>query len=82
MRALAQLLNEMQAAGVIGNYALFGATAQMRYTEPGYARCRRAGVLRAAGITVEIDPQQYPNGRFGRLYDPEGNPIELWQPAE
>jgi hypothetical protein len=34
VRALAQLLNEMQAAGVIGNYALFGATAQMRYTEP------------------------------------------------
>jgi hypothetical protein len=30
---LAQLLNQMQAAGVIQNYALFGATAQMRYTE-------------------------------------------------
>jgi predicted enzyme related to lactoylglutathione lyase len=43
---------------------------------------RMAAQLRAAGITVEIDPQQYPNGRFGRLYDPEGNPIELWQPAE
>jgi len=37
--------------------------------------------LRAAGITVEIDAQAYPNGRFARLYDPEGNPIELWQPA-
>jgi len=23
----------------------------------------------------------YPNGRFARLHDPEGNPIELWQPA-
>jgi len=34
VRELAQLLNEMQRAGVIGNYALFGATAQMRYTEP------------------------------------------------
>jgi hypothetical protein len=31
---VAQLLNEMRAAGVIRNYALFGATAQMRYTEP------------------------------------------------
>jgi len=31
---LAQLLNEMQQAGVIRAYALFGATAQMRYTEP------------------------------------------------
>jgi len=36
--------------------------------------------LRASGITVEVDPKQYPNGRFARVYDPEGNPIELWQP--
>lgn len=34
MRELAQLLNEMQQAGVIRDYALFGAIAQMRYTEP------------------------------------------------
>jgi predicted enzyme related to lactoylglutathione lyase len=38
--------------------------------------------VRAAGIAVELDPEPYPNGRFARLYDPEGNPIELWQPAE
>jgi glyoxylase I family protein len=40
--------------------------------------------LGAAGISVTADPQRYPNGRFARLYDPEGNPIELWQsePAE
>ena len=37
--------------------------------------------LRAAGIAVEIDQQNYPNGRFARLHDPEGNPIELWEPA-
>ncbi len=37
--------------------------------------------LRAAGISVEPDPQTYPQGRFARLYDPEGNPIELWEPA-
>ncbi|MNL18893.1 Glyoxalase-like domain protein [compost metagenome] len=36
--------------------------------------------LRAAGIEVTADPKTYPNGRFARLYDPEGNPIELWQP--
>jgi glyoxylase I family protein len=36
--------------------------------------------LRAAGIAVEIDPQTYPNGVFARLTDPEGNPIELWEP--
>ncbi len=36
--------------------------------------------LRAAGVEVQNDPQDYPNGRFARLHDPEGNPIELWQP--
>ncbi len=41
-----------------------------------------AAQLRAAGIAVKIDPQSYPNGRFARLQDPEGNPIELWQPKE
>ena len=34
MKAVAQLLNEMLKEGIIGNYALFGAAAQMRYTEP------------------------------------------------
>jgi len=37
--------------------------------------------LRAAGVSVEVDLQAYPNGRFARLYDPEGNAIELWQPG-
>jgi predicted enzyme related to lactoylglutathione lyase len=36
--------------------------------------------LRGAGIAVEVDPQVYPNGRFARLQDPEGNPIQLWEP--
>lgn len=36
--------------------------------------------LRAAKIHVDTDPQEYPNGRFARLKDPEGNPIELWEP--
>ena len=40
-----------------------------------------AAQLEAAGITVEIDATEYPNGRFARLYDPEGNAIELWEPA-
>ncbi|TGD74319.1 VOC family protein [Mangrovimicrobium sediminis] len=38
--------------------------------------------LRAAGVEVEVDPEAYPNGRFARLHDPEGNPIELWQPED
>ena len=34
VRDVALLLNEMRDAGVVSDYALFGATAQMRYTEP------------------------------------------------
>lgn len=33
MKRVAELLNEMRDAGVISDYALFGAAAQMRYTE-------------------------------------------------
>jgi glyoxylase I family protein len=43
---------------------------------------KMATQLRAAQIAVEIDPQSYPNGRFASLRDPEGNPIQLWQPAK
>jgi glyoxylase I family protein len=41
---------------------------------------KMAAQLRTAGIAVDIDPQSYPNGRFASLNDPEGNPIQLWQP--
>lgn len=37
--------------------------------------------LRAAGIVVAIDPETYPNGRFAQTADPEGNPIQLWEPT-
>ncbi|MDP9434859.1 MAG: VOC family protein [Actinomycetota bacterium] len=37
--------------------------------------------LRAAGIDVAVDPETYPNGRFADLRDPEGNPVQLWEPA-
>jgi predicted enzyme related to lactoylglutathione lyase len=36
--------------------------------------------LRSLKIEVRVDPEIYPNGRFARLNDPEGNPIELWEP--
>lgn len=36
--------------------------------------------LRAADIAVTVDQETYPNGRFARLVDPEGNPIELLEP--
>ena len=37
--------------------------------------------LRGAGIEVKVEPEPYPNGRFAHLSDPEGNRIELWEPA-
>lgn len=40
-----------------------------------------SGQLRAAGIAVEIGDEMPGVGRFARLHDPEGNPIELWEPA-
>jgi len=43
---------------------------------------KMAAQLRTAGIEIKVDPETYANiGRFARLHDPEGNPIELWQPA-
>ena len=42
---------------------------------------RLAEQLIAAGIAVKVDQTAYPYGRFAHLQDPEGNPIELWQPA-
>ncbi|SHH75582.1 VOC family protein [Cognatishimia maritima] len=38
--------------------------------------------LEAAGIAVETRPDwdaEY--GKFARIHDPEGNPIELWEPS-
>ena len=40
-----------------------------------------AAQLRASEIKVDIDTESYPNGRFARLHDPDGNPIELWEPS-
>src|SRR5690554_1869280 len=37
--------------------------------------------LRASGIDVTVHPEPYPNGRFADLHDPEGNPVQLWEPA-
>lgn len=38
--------------------------------------------LRSAGITAETRAEWDSEiGRFARIHDPEGNPIELWEPA-
>jgi predicted enzyme related to lactoylglutathione lyase len=42
-------------------------------------------VLRDAGIAVETRPDEWDSpdtGQFARIHDPEGNPIELWQPPK
>jgi predicted enzyme related to lactoylglutathione lyase len=56
-----------------------------RWTIPRLSRSviadKMAAQLRAAGIEVKINEESSPIGRFARLHDPEGNPIELWQPA-
>ncbi|MBX3594840.1 VOC family protein [Sphingomonas sp.] len=39
--------------------------------------------LNAAGIAIETREEWDSSGmgRFARIHDPEGNPIELWEPA-
>ena len=38
--------------------------------------------LRDAGVTVTTDPawDTPETGKFARIHDPEGNPVELWEP--
>ena len=76
MKDLAQLLNDMQRAGVIRNYALFGAVAQMRYTEP--VATLDAAVLVAVPAQGRLDAL---SGIYefcaARAYQPEGEAIRV-----
>ena len=38
--------------------------------------------LRAAGVAVDLTEEMLGVGRFAHLADPEGTPIELWEPAQ
>ena len=38
--------------------------------------------LLGEGVTVDPKREAYDFGKFGWIIDPEGNRIELWQPAE
>lgn len=41
------------------------------------------GNLQAAGIEVETREEWNSYvGRFARIHDPEGNPVELWEPTD
>jgi hypothetical protein len=76
VKELAQLLNEMQRAGVIRQYALFGAVAQMRYTEP--VATLDADVLVAVPAADRLDAL---SGIYAfcaaRGYRPEGEAIRV-----
>lgn len=76
MKELAQLLNEMQRVGVIRQYALFGAVAQMRYTEP--VATLDADVLVAVPAADRLDAL---SGIYefcaARGYRPEGEAIRV-----
>ncbi|KAA1189994.1 VOC family protein [Pseudohalioglobus sediminis] len=43
---------------------------------------RMVAQLREAGIEVSMVDEDLSIGRFARLHDPEGNPIELWEPSQ
>jgi len=76
VKELAQLLNEMRTAGVIRDYALFGAAAQMRYTEP--VATLDADVLVAVSPTEGLDVLR---GIYefcsAKGYPPEGEAIRV-----
>lgn len=38
--------------------------------------------LRAAGVEVVGEVEEYEYGRFGWIVDPEGNKVELWEPPD
>ncbi|MEM9387870.1 MAG: VOC family protein [Pseudomonadota bacterium] len=38
--------------------------------------------LIAKDVEIVVDSAVYPNGRFAMLRDPEGNAIQLWEPAD
>lgn len=76
MRELAELLRDMLSRGVITNYALFGATAQMRYTEA--VSTMDADVLVAVPAASPLDVLR-PIYEYcaSRGYRPEGEAIRV-----
>ncbi len=74
VKDVARLLNDLHAAGVISDYAVFGAIAQMRYTEP-------VATLDADVLVILPDPSRLdslgPIYRFceSRGYVPQGEAI-------
>ncbi|MCG6902078.1 MAG: VOC family protein [Rhodobacter sp.] len=42
---------------------------------------RMIAQLEAAAVAISHREEMDGIGRFARIHDPEGNPVELWQPA-
>ena len=76
MRDVAQLLNAMKDSGVIADYALFGAAAQMRYTEP--VATLDADVLVKVPSAEQLNPL-VPIYHFcaDKGYQPEGEAVRV-----
>jgi len=63
-----------------GDYRLFGDIAKPDGQFRVASLDAMMAQLRAAGIAVELDAQIYPMAASPSVR-PEGNPIELWEPA-
>ena len=76
MKEVAELLNSMVANGVIADYAIFGAVAQMRYTEA--VSTMDASVLVALPLDAGLDLLR-PIYAYceQRGYEPEGEAIRV-----
>lgn len=76
VKEVAELLNSMCEAGIIDNYALFGAAAQMRYTEA--VATLDADVLIATPEPDRLDILE-PIYAFcrARNYPPEGEAVRV-----
>ena len=76
MKEVAELLNAMRAAGVISNYALFGAIAQMRYTEPVATLDADVLVDLPSQMSLDVLAPIY-KFRAARGYSPEGAAVRV-----
>jgi hypothetical protein len=76
VRDVALLLNEMCAAGVVSDYALFGAAAQMRYTEAVATLDADVLVVVAQPDRLDVLDPIYAYCR-ARGYDAEGESVRV-----
>lgn len=76
MKELAQLLNDMCEVGVIANYALFGAVAQMRYAEPVATLDADVLVMVPGGDRLDVLHPIYEYCAM-KGFDPKGEAIEV-----